>query len=194
MWFYLAKRNIFHQPRFPWNKGSHFPLSATFCGENSCEVAMYFFLGGKCLTNLWLAITLHDSRPAVSSGSSKSEPSSEPEAASAWGKEAAWIHAVITLVLMWYVGLMWCVFFLGGGRLLPSLQVTNSHFATENRPKRPQKRESSTFQPSIFRCQLLLVLGGLKVDMSIPGASQGIGIFTKPLSTWIWPFFTFHVC
>ena len=59
----------------------------------------------------------------------------------------------------------WCdvFFFLGGGRLLPSLQLTNSHFATENRPKRPQKREISTFQPSIFRCQLLLVLGGWRL-------------------------------
>ncbi len=29
---------IFHQPRFPWNKGSHFPSSATLWGPRSCEV------------------------------------------------------------------------------------------------------------------------------------------------------------
>ena len=29
---------IFHQPRFPWNKGSHFPSSATFWGPRSCII------------------------------------------------------------------------------------------------------------------------------------------------------------
>ncbi len=29
---------IFLQPRFPWNKGSHFPSSATFWGPRSCEM------------------------------------------------------------------------------------------------------------------------------------------------------------
>ncbi len=37
----LSDQNIiFHQPRFPWNKGSHFPSSATFWGPRSCEVAI----------------------------------------------------------------------------------------------------------------------------------------------------------
>ena len=32
---------IFHQPRFPWNKGSHFPSKTLPFGENrSCEVAI----------------------------------------------------------------------------------------------------------------------------------------------------------
>ncbi len=30
-----ARMIIFHQPRFPWNKGSHFPSSATFWGEGN---------------------------------------------------------------------------------------------------------------------------------------------------------------
>ena len=34
----LCQIRIFLQPRFPWNKGSHFPSSATFWGPRSCEV------------------------------------------------------------------------------------------------------------------------------------------------------------
>ena len=34
---------IFHQPRFPWNKGSHFPYSTTIWGpRDPCEVAISF--------------------------------------------------------------------------------------------------------------------------------------------------------
>ena len=31
---------LFHQPRFPWNRGFHFPSSATFWWPRSCEVAI----------------------------------------------------------------------------------------------------------------------------------------------------------
>ena len=51
---------IFHQPRFPWNKGSHFPSKTLPLGGNrSCEVAMKFDQIYGTTYGIWLVVSTH---------------------------------------------------------------------------------------------------------------------------------------